>query len=121
MPLPQVSVERSTFNANGGVDRAQVIYAGFNGEVSMSLKNNVFANSTGSPSVNATVCLTNGGTATRTPRVDVSRNTGLDPARRSSNKTAPWWVPFCRPVRLCLQVVPGGEGAARLGCTIARH
>lgn len=105
------------FNATGGLDMAQVLYAGFDSEVSMSMKNNVFLNSTGS--VNATVCVNNINNGTRSPRVNVAGNTGLDPSRRSSNQQAPWWVPLHTSfASSCIEVM-GSSGGRRWGRSIA--
>lgn len=87
----QVSITNSQFVNNGAAAAAEAkaLYVEFKGEVSASLSRSTFANNT-IGAAQYTACVHNTGNATRKASVSIAGSKGLDPAKPSSNKTAPW-------------------------------
>lgn len=79
------------FQGNGDlVGNSQTITMSFEntGPTSAILSRNTFTNNA-APN-NETVCVYNNVIATRTPRLALAGNTGLQPPRRSQNAMVPW-------------------------------
>lgn len=84
-----MTISNCRFAFSGGNSYAKAVYLEFKGDVNAKVTGSeFFCNFDGTAPY--MMCIHNTGNATRTPRVSIRGSTGLDPARPSNNRTAPW-------------------------------